>query len=118
MAGRKPGAAKTGGRQKGSLNKINPSAAEIMAKYGVSGIDGLCRIAKGMPLKCLTFTNKETGEFVVALQEPTFDQMQAAIKELAQYEAPKLKAVEHSGDLTQTHEHWIAGISNPPKTKG
>lgn len=85
------------GRQKGSANKVNPTAAQIMAQYGVSGIEGLCKIAAGLPLRCTTHLNKESGEVVVEEIEPTFEQRQAAFKELAQYEAPKLKAIEHSG---------------------
>lgn len=116
MVGRKQGTPKTGGRQKGVPNKVNPTAAQIMAQYGVSGIEGLCKIAAGEALRCTTHLNKETGEVVVEEIEPTFDQRQAAYKELAQYEAPKLKAIEHSGELNLTHENFINGATSPPES--
>lgn len=86
------------GRKQGSKNKVNTSAAEIMARYDVSGIDGLCRIAAGQELECTVSIDKDTGKPITGKVRPTFDQRQAAFKELAQYEAPKLKAVEHSGE--------------------
>lgn len=97
------------GRKKGSVNKNN-IAAQMMAKYNVSGIEGLCKIASGLPLRCTTWINRETGEFVVHEVEPTFDQQQAAMKELAQYEAPKLKAMELNGSMTMSYADSLAEL--------
>lgn len=110
MAG-KGGKREGAGRPVGSTNKVNTTASEIMARYGVSGIDGLCKIAAGEPLECTTGIDKETGTPVTGKLKPTFDQRQAAFKELAQYEAPKLKAVEHSGGLTVSHEQALDALA-------
>ena len=85
------------GRPKGAKNKINKTAAEIMAEYNVSGIDGLSRIASGQALEC-TIGFDKSGKPISGKMKPTFDNIQAAFKELAQYEAPKLKAIEHKND--------------------
>lgn len=98
------GAREGAGRPKGSKNKVNPTAANIMAEYNVSGIEGLCRIASGEELECTVYGEK--GAIQTLTVKPTFDQRQAAYKELAQYEAPKLKAVEHSGSVS-LHEAML-----------
>jgi hypothetical protein len=103
MVGRPKGLPKSGGRKKGSTNKRSQTAAEIMERFNVSGIEGLCLIANGEPLQCTIGMDKEAGVPTEGKVRPTFDQRLTAYKELAQYEAPKLKAVEHSGAIS-VHE--------------
>jgi hypothetical protein len=64
------------GRPKGSKNKINVDVAERLAALGCDPIEGMARIAmdKGAPL----------------------DIRARMYSELAQYVAPKRKALEHS----------------------
>lgn len=51
MAGRKPGTPKTGGRKKGSLNKIGAAAKEVIASVavGLGGADRLLEWIKEDP---------------------------------------------------------------------
>lgn len=68
---------KTGGREKGVLNRKTESLIEICEREGLNVFEALVRIAKD------------------PINEPKlqFD----ALKELAQYLYPKRKAIEHSG---------------------
>lgn len=106
----KPGHKKLGGRQKGTPNKASAEAQDILDALGCNPIEGLARIANGEGLSCLVYLNKETGEFVEYEIKPSFDQRLNAYKELAQYVAPKRKAVEHSGSIG-THEETLEALA-------
>lgn len=75
--GSKPGE-RRGGRQKGTPNKATQEVQSLLAEMDCDPIEGMARIAMDesveLPLRA------------------------SMLKELAQYVAPKRKAVEHSGD--------------------
>lgn len=75
--GRKPGTPKTGGRQKGSLNKDKAEVAEKLAALGCDPIEGMATIAMDP-------------------QSPV-DLRGRMFSELAQYVHSKLRAVEVTG---------------------
>ena len=75
--GAKPGE-RRGGRQKGTPNKRTEAVAEILATIGCDPIGGMARIAMD-----------ETAELSIRAQ---------MYKELAQYVAPKRKAIEITGE--------------------
>lgn len=107
-----------GGRRKGSLNKINAEVAEQLASLGCNPIAGMARIALGqvrcslcLGAKSATYKDGRavppgTAEAVVApcahcyatgLEPVGIDLTAKMFAELAQYVAPKRKAVEVSG---------------------
>ena len=78
------GGAKTGGRKKGTPNKRTVKTRETLEKF----IDSI----GNLPLEEIADIGKQAkakGDYTLAL---------AAYKELAQYCAPKRKAIEHSQD--------------------
>jgi hypothetical protein len=85
--GRPKGIPKTGGRQKGSKNKITLDVAQKLAAWSFDPFRGMFELA--------TDSNNSPE---VRLR---------ACSELAQYVAPKRKAVEHSGPdgSAVQHEH-------------
>lgn len=91
--GKRPGA----GRPKGSKSKRTYEAMAILDALGVNPIENLARIAAGHPIRAQIGLNKDNGDIIVEDVIPTLEQQLAANKELAQYVAPKLKAIEHSG---------------------
>lgn len=76
---------KTGGRQKGTPNKLSADIEEKLRALGCDPIAGMARIALGFD---------ENGERIPGV---TVDLQARMHAELAQYIAPKRKAVEHSG---------------------
>lgn len=68
------------GRKKGSLNRVNPSAAERLAELGCDPLQGMALIA----------ANKKNPVEVRG-------RMYA---ELAKYRYPQLKAIEHTGNVS------------------
>lgn len=78
------------GRPKGSKNKIRFDVGEILARNECDPFEILARIAIG-DTEALHLTEEQKKYFSIRLR------MEAAA-ELAQYVAPKLKAVEISGD--------------------
>lgn len=87
MVGRKPGSPKTGGRKKGTKNKKSQDVQNMLDEIGCNPIEGMAIIAQ----RAL-----ENGDDVLAGN---------MYKELAQYVAPKRKAVEHSGSIDGDHKH-------------
>jgi hypothetical protein len=83
MAGRKPGAPKTGGRQKGTPNRATAAKAAEIAATGLTPLDYM--------LDMLRDTS-----------QPLPNRMWAAEK-AAPFVHPKLAAVEHSGTIDQRH---------------
>lgn len=87
--GKRPGA----GKPKGSTNKATQEVKDKLAKLGCDPIEGLARIAMEA-VNDANSTNKP-NERSQALQLAA-----NCYKELAQYVAPKRKAVEHSGEVS------------------
>lgn len=79
------------GRKKGTLNKLLTSVADMLDEMNCNPLQNLAKVANGE--KHLA----QVADGVLGEVYPTLDQMVAANKELAQYVAPKRKAVEHSG---------------------
>lgn len=75
--GRKKGCPKTGGRVKGSINKINSDIVTMLDSMGCNPFEGMAKIA-----------NDEEIPNEIRLR---------AYTELAQYCLPKKRAVEHTG---------------------
>ncbi len=76
MTGSRP---KTGGRQKGTPNKATLDVVEKLAKLGCDPLAGMAKLA---------------------LDESNTPELRGKMMaELAQYVAPKRKAIEHSGDV-------------------
>jgi hypothetical protein len=69
--------AKTGGRQKGTPNRLTTTVRETLEEMGCNPIQGMARIAMN-PKASLELQGRMYAE-------------------LAQYEYPKRKAIEHSG---------------------
>lgn len=91
--GKRPGA----GRKKGVPNKKTQVLEEILANLGCFPLEKLAMMAKGEPILCTTFIDKEGGEVVEEMARPTIDQQKDACKELLSYIYAKRKAVEHTG---------------------
>jgi hypothetical protein len=72
---------KSGGREKGTLNKASEKVAEKLAALDCDPIEGMAKIAK------------------IAMEEGDFNLAGKMYSDLAQYVAPKLKALEHSGSI-------------------
>ena len=100
MAGRgaKPGE-RRGGRGPGTPNKRNVDVLEALRAKKFNPLHPYlfwAEVLAGRTLYVRTVIN-EMGVAVEVKTKPTLDQRMAAAKELAQYVAPKLKAIEHSG---------------------
>lgn len=91
QGGKRPGA----GRPKGTRNK---RTQETIAKAEAAGM---------LPHEFLLAVSR--GEAVGDYQ-PTFDERLEAAKAAAPYYAPKLAAIEHSGDMTVRHEDVLAEL--------
>ncbi len=105
MAWIKPGP----GRPKGSKTKQQLGIEEMLASVGCDPILGMAKIALG-EVPCLNpkcSAECETCEGS-GLQPVPLDLRAKMFSELAQYVAPKRKAVEHTGDIT-THAFVIMG---------
>lgn len=116
-AGAKPGE-RRGGRKKGSVNKKSKDVAERLEQLGCDPIEGMFRIAQlaekglpvlidGMPL-IVTDDKGEQKE----ITKPDYVLAGNMYKELAQYVAPKRKAIEHSTE--QDKELRISWLGQKP----
>ncbi len=97
---------KTGGRKKGTPNKATADIEAKLTALGCDPIEGLARIANGEPIKCGITTLAGYQEVEV---RPTLAQQLKARAELAEYVAPKRKAVEHSGSIG-SHEDALGEL--------
>jgi hypothetical protein len=73
---------KTGGRKKGSLNKVNQTVIEKLEALGCDPIEGMATIAR---------LSMAAEDYATALN---------AFKDLAQFVAPKRKSVEMTTHVT------------------
>jgi hypothetical protein len=88
--GSKPGE-RRGGRQKGTPNKATANIQEQLNALGFDPITAMVKIAKN---------NTNPVEVRARM-----------CSELAQYVAPKRKAIEHSGAIENNHEAWLARLA-------
>lgn len=103
--GRKKGTPKTGGRQKGTPNKIRDEVRELIeSTLGASPFERMARLAQelldGTRTLVVPAMVRENGESHAITEESDAKAIEVATKlltELAQYCAPKRKAVELSG---------------------
>jgi len=102
-SGNKPGGAKTGGRLKGTPNKLTQEVQHRLAELGCDPIAGMARIAEDVT-PCLVCTHGLLEDGRVCGQCQGTGKLQSPPElrgrmyaELAQYVAPKRKAIEVSG---------------------
>jgi hypothetical protein len=98
------------GRKKGSQNKRTLETREYLDSIGCNPIEGLAHIAMGKSTFCRITLDKEQGDFIEGEVKPNLDQIILARKTLAEYYAPKLKAVEHSGAIS-LHEESLDDLA-------
>src|SRR5689334_9428245 len=108
--GSKPGE-RRGGRQAGTPNKLTQEISERLAAKGVDPIEGLADIATE------AMTEAKAMEPGTAEKRDWLKLAQAANSELAQYVAPKRKAVEHSGSIA-THEQSLEALADSEEDPG
>ena len=97
---------KTGGRQKGTLNKAKSDITEKLASMGCDPIVGMARIALDCEkeLQILDNAIADTDDALIKAdnircKNQHIIQAGNMYKELAQYVAPKKRAMEHSGSI-------------------
>lgn len=88
------GARKGAGRPKGSKNQRTQAVEEMLSGMGCSPIEALARIAM--------MAEEDAQGAEPADRLPHMNLAKDCYKELAQYVAPKRKAVEHSGNVGRT----------------
>ena len=104
----KKGHAKAGGRQKGTRNHDHRTVAERAAALGVDPFEIMLLFAKG-DWKGLGYkkesTTRWTGNGIEYEEERIPPALRAKMAaDVAQYIKPKLKAVEHSGEIKNTQQ--------------
>jgi hypothetical protein len=103
---------KTGGREKGTLNKRSLRAQELAEELGCDPLKILLHFAMG-DARALGYVSvdEDTGKETVGVIEP--EMRLSAAKEASSYLFPKLKAIEHTGkdgaDL-ETYEQFITRV--------
>lgn len=95
---------KTGGRKAGTPNKRSLEVAERLADMGIDPIERLALIAQ------MAEQDAQAAEDGARL--PHLQLAKDCYKELAQYVAPKRKAVEHSGSIGISHEQALAALDD------
>lgn len=106
--GSKPGE-RRGGRKPGTPNKKTTDIEAKLAALNCDPLELLARVANGEALEVRLPNSPEHSEPIE--QWPTLEQRIAASKELAQYVAPKRKAIEHSGHIA-THEDSLEALAD------
>lgn len=100
--GPKPGSPRVGGRQAGTPNQ-RTEAREMKVAQAAAMIESVMPDAfKGDAHAYLMTVYKDTGN-------PTRDRLAAATAAIG-YEKPKLAAIEHTGEMTLTHEQALAEL--------
>ena len=94
---RQKGDPKIGGRQKGTPNKRTVEVLALLDKMKCSPIELLAQIVNAS-IKQEIIVRDNEGKPHKVIMPPTLDQRLSAARELAQYVAPKRKAVELTGD--------------------
>ena len=83
---------KTGGRTRGTPNRRTQEIIEKLEALGCDPVEGMAKLA--------------------ADENNSAELRGRMYAELAQYVAPKRKAVEHSGDMTVHHENWLSNLDD------
>lgn len=96
---------KTGGRKAGTPNKRSQEVAEKLEHMGVDPIERLALIAEMAEQDAQMAENPKD-------RLPHLQLAKDCHKELAQYVAPKRKAVEHSGTVGISHEQALAALDD------
>jgi hypothetical protein len=91
------GARKGAGRPKGSKSKRTQDVETMLQEMDCSPIESLARLAQ------LAEEDAQAAE-TPSERIPHMNLAKDCYKELAQYVAPKRKAIEHSGSIGMSHE--------------
>ena len=92
---------KTGGRAKGSLNKRTMARAELASRYGADATSPALTQMRKCAARLLDLADEAQRKGELADQRLIKEYLDSAariLREVAQYEAPKLTAVRVSGD--------------------
>ena len=106
---------KTGGRQKGSLNKRTMARAELQSRHGVDAASpavSKMRECADWMLGLADEEQKRGEEADCKLIKEYLDSAARILKELAQYETPKLTAVRVGGDPVNSLPLDIKALSD------
>jgi hypothetical protein len=106
---------KTGGRQKGSLNKRTMARLELQDRCGIDANSPALTQMRKCATKLLDLADEEQRKGEQADQRAIRDNLDSAariLKELAQYEAPKLTAVRVGGDPVNSLPLDIKALSD------
>ena len=106
---------KTGGRQKGSLNKRTMARLELQDRCGIDANSPALTQMRKCATKLLDLADEEQRKGEQADQRAIRDNLDSAariLKELAQYEAPKLTAVRVGGDPVNSLPLDVKALSN------
>ena len=106
---------RTGGRQKGSLNKRTMARAELQSRHGVDAASpavSKMRECADWMLGLADEEQKRGEEADCKLIKEYLDSAARILKELAQYETPKLTAVRVGGDPVNSLPLDVKALSN------
>ena len=128
MAGRKKGTTKTGGRKKGTPNKVSRATVLQARRTGELPHEFLLRLMRGRD-KFKTVVVLADGKTKELMRLPTLPERFDAARAAAPYYAPRLVASIVEGNANHQHHHvtesvsdtarWIAGmlgLPEPPTT--
>ena len=128
MAGRKKGTSKTGGRKKGTPNKLSRATVVKARKTGELPHEFLLRVMRGRDTfkSVVVLPNGDTKDVT---RYPTLPERLDAARAAAPYYAPKLVASMVEDNANHQHHHvaesvsdtarWVAemlGLPEPPTT--
>jgi len=102
-------------RKKGSLNKRTIARAELQSRHGVSAASPALTQMRNCAARLLDLADQEQRKGEQADQRAIRDNLDSAariLKELAQYEAPKLTAVRVGGDPVNSLPLDIKALSD------
>ena len=106
---------KTGGRQKGTRNKRTMARAELQSRHGVDAASpalSKMRECTDWMLRLADEEQKRGEEADCKLIKEYLDGAARILKELAQYETPKLTAVRVGGDPVNSLPLDVKALSN------
>lgn len=98
---------KTGGRTQGTPNKFKMKAAELCEQLGCDPLEVLIHFAKGdwaaLGYKDPTYIKSVTEDKATFAEVITPESRLQAAKEALKYVRPILKAIEHSGEISNPY---------------
>ena len=92
---------KTGGKVKGSVNKRTKEIQQMLDDLDCNPLEGMVEIANRAKEGVLIGVDDDGNQ----IMKPDLVLAGNMYKELAQYIAPKRKAIEHTGRIDGDHEH-------------